>query len=50
MKKFGKDQWIGIILIIAAILSFVRLPSFLSGLSELGPIAVIIIGIYLLLR
>lgn len=50
MKKFGRDQWLGIVLLIAAILSFIRLPSFLSGLSELGPIVVLIIGIYLLVR
>ena len=46
-KKFNKDQWVGLILLIAALLIWAPLGP-LSFLSVLGPIAVIAIGIYML--
>ncbi|MBR9701378.1 hypothetical protein GOV13_00480 [Candidatus Pacearchaeota archaeon] len=49
MAKFSKDQWIGLILIIAAILIWVPLGP-LRFLGQLGPIAVVLIGIYQLFR
>ena len=44
-KKFSKDQWIGLILLIAAVLMWAPLGP-LNGLSVLGPIAVVVLGIY----
>ncbi|MBU2053288.1 MAG: hypothetical protein KJ721_03525 [Nanoarchaeota archaeon] len=49
MTKFSKDQWIGLILIIAAILIWVPLGP-LEFLRQVGPIAVVIVGIYQLFR
>ena len=45
-KKFTKEQWIGIFLIIAALLIWVPLPSVLSSLRQLGPAIVVIIGLW----
>jgi len=49
MAQFSKNQWIGILLIIAAILSWVPLGPF-SSLSQIGPIIVVVIGLYHLLK
>jgi len=49
MTKFSKEQWIGLILIIAAILIWVPLGP-LGFLKQIGPIAVVVVGIYQLFR
>ncbi|MEM4181715.1 MAG: hypothetical protein QXX68_00985 [Candidatus Pacearchaeota archaeon] len=50
MKKFNKNQWLGIILLISVLIIYLPLPSFLSITKQLAPIAVLIIGIILLLK
>jgi hypothetical protein len=46
MAKFSLDQWIGIILIIAAVLIWAPIPIIGSLATSLGALAVVVIGIY----
>lgn len=45
MKSFSKDQWIGIILILAALLIWAPL-DFIQGRTSIGALIVIVIGLY----
>jgi hypothetical protein len=49
MKKFSKDQWIGIVLLIAAILIWAPI-SFIPSKTAIGAIAVVLIGLYQLFK
>lgn len=50
MKKFSLNQWFGIALILAAVIIWAPLPSFLSFLRALMPLVVVIIGLYELFK
>jgi len=45
MGKLSKNQIMGVILLVAAILIWAPLP-FLSGTSSIGTLAVVIVGLY----
>ena len=46
-KKFTQDQWLGILLIIAALLIWV--PMGIPGLETIGALIVVVIGVYKLI-
>jgi hypothetical protein len=47
-KKFTKDQWLGLVLILAALLIWVPLP-WIPAKEGIGALIVIIIGLYKLI-
>jgi len=49
MARFNTNQWIGIILIICALLLFIRIP-FITISSDLVAIVVLVLGVWNLFR
>ena len=46
-KKFSRDQWLGLLLIIAALLIWVPMP--FPAKAEIGALIVVVIGVFKLI-